>query len=351
MSVSAQERGNRWGSIQSRLSILLLLIFIPVLAVQGYLYYDSYQARKESELQANLEIARAVSNAFESFIANILAQEVSIGLAITSAQPMQPSDINRLLKGSRGNPAVRDFTWMNPAGEAIYSSNDAMIGRNYSDRSYFREVADGREWKVGELIFAKTTGEETFGLSRGIRDNKGALLGIVFAAIVPEKLVHILAFERSKDAGVSLIDSKGIHVFRWPKTEYTWEQRNWLKHYPIIAEVLAGNEATSTVTSESTGKNRIVGFTPVPAIGWLVAASRAEADVVAPVYSAMLPQGILFLITFLLAVFSALALSRPLVTSISRLRDHALALGLGRMDKIRISGPSEIQDLSDAFNG
>jgi PAS domain S-box-containing protein len=350
MSMPAQPRGKKWGSIQSRLFILLLSIFIPVLAVQGYLYYDRYQALKGSEFQANLEIARAASTAFGSFIANIIDQELSIGLAITSSQRMLPSDINRLLKGSRDNTAVRDFTWMNPAGEAIYSSNDAMIGRNYSDRSYFREVADGREWKVGELIFAKTTGEEVFGISRGIRDDKGALLGIVFAAIVPEKLVHILAFERSKDAGVSLIDSKGIHVIRWPKTEYTWEQRNWLKHYPIIAEVLAGNEATSIVTSEKTGKNRIVAFTPVPEIGWLVAASRAEADIVAPIYAAMLPQGILFLITLSIAVFFALALSRPLVTSISRLRDHALALGLGRMDKIQISGPSEIQDLSDAFN-
>lgn len=347
----AGAKGKKGGSIQSRLLLLLVFILIPILVLQAYTYYESFQSRRAIELKANLELARAVSTAFDSFILNVINQELAIGLAITSSQPMSSKDINRLLKSSRGNPAVRDFTWMNPGGEAIHSSNDDMIGRNYSDRSYFREVANGREWKVSELIFAKTTGEPVFGISRGIRDNKGVLLGIVFAAIIPERLDAILSFERSKDAGISLIDSKGIHVVRWPKTVYTWEQRNWLKHYPVIAEVLAGKEATSIVTSESTGAKRIVGFAPVSEIGWAVASSRAEQDVVAPIFSAIQAQGILFLITLSLAVFATMAIARPMVTSLKRLRDHALALGRGEVTAIgTISGPNELRDLSYAFN-
>ena len=77
---------------------------------------------------------------------------------MTSSHPMTSRDITRLLDTSRGF-AVRDFTWMNPKGDAVYSSNPAMIGRNYGDRSYFCEVVNGREWMVSELIIAKTTGE------------------------------------------------------------------------------------------------------------------------------------------------------------------------------------------------
>ena len=225
-------QGKKGKSIQSRLIMLLLFILIPVLAIQAYIYYDSYQARRASELQANLEIARALAKAFESFVQDVIHQELAIGLAITSSRPMTSKDITRLLETSRDYVAVRDFTWMNPKGVAIYSSNPAMIGINYSDRSYFREIANGREWMVSELIIAKTTGEPVFGISRGIRDGKGALLGIVVAAIIPEKLDAGLAVERSKGGGHALVDNKGMLVYRYPAINATWEERNWLKRIP-----------------------------------------------------------------------------------------------------------------------
>jgi signal transduction histidine kinase len=338
-------------TLQSRLFLLLFLILVPVLLSQTYSLYESYRSRQAAELQANLEIARAVSRAFDTFVEHVLDQGLSIGLAITSSRPMSSEDINRLLKTSRNNPAIRDFTWMNPAGVAIYSSNDAMIGMNYSDRSYYREVVDGPEWKVSELILAKTTGQPTFGISRVIRDSKGTLLGIVFAAILPERLDAVLSVERSGNAGVSLIDHKGMHVFRWPRTEYTWEQRNWLKHYPVIADVLAGKEIALIQTSELTGDKRIVGFTPVSSIGWVAAASRAEADVMAPILSALVQQAIFSLIILSLFVFAAFTYSRPIVASVRKLRDHALALGRGRTVTVEISsGPSEIKELSEAFD-
>ena len=113
-----QEKGKEGRSIQSRLILLLLFILIPVLAIQAYMYYDSYQTRRASELQANLEIARAVAKTFESFVQDVLHQELVIGLAITSSQPMTSEDITRLLDSSQDYVAVRDFTWMNPKGDA-----------------------------------------------------------------------------------------------------------------------------------------------------------------------------------------------------------------------------------------
>ena len=77
--------------------MLLLFILIPVLAIQAYIYYDSYQARRAAELQANLEIARAVANTFSSFVEDVIHNELVIGLAITSSQPMASKDITRLL--------------------------------------------------------------------------------------------------------------------------------------------------------------------------------------------------------------------------------------------------------------
>ena len=336
-------------SIQSRLILLLLFILVPVLAIQAYMYYDNYQDRRASELQANLEIARAVAKAFESFIQDVIHHELVIGLAITSSS-MTSKDITRLLISSQGF-GVRDFTWMNPAGDAIYSGNPAVIDRNYSERSYFREVANGREWMVGELIISKASGKPVFGIARGIRDEKGNLLGVVVAMIIPEELDAQLAVERGKGGGHALVDHKGMLVYRYPAINATWEERNWLKQYPEFEVALRGKEIATTVYAPFEGKNRLVSFTPVPYVGWAVSAGRTEEEVISPILISIANNALLFLSVSLAAFFIALAVSRKISSPVRALRDHALALGSGeKQEQVRIGNELELRDLADAFN-
>ena len=313
------------------------------------MYYDNYQDRRASELQANLEIARAVAKAFESFIQDVIHHELVIGLAITSSS-MTSKDITRLLISSQGF-AVRDFTWMNPAGDAVYSGNPAVIGRNYNDRSYFREVANGREWMVGELIISKASGKPVFGISRGIRDEKGNLLGVVVAMIIPEELDAQLAVERGKGGGHALVDHKGMLVYRYPAINATWEERNWLKQYPEFEVALRGKEIATTVYAPFEGKNRLVSFTPVSSIGWAASAGRTEEEVIGPILISIANNALLFLSVSLAAFFIALAVSRKITSPVRALRAHALALGHGeKPEPVRISNELELQDLADAFN-
>ncbi len=332
--------------------MLLLLILIPVLAIQAYIYYDSYQAQRASEFRSNLEISRAVAKSFESFVQDVLHQELAIGLAITSSQPMTPRDITRVLKTSRDYQAVRDFTWLNPKGVAIYSSNPDMIGVDYSDRSYFRDVANGREWMISELIIAKTTGEPVFGISRGIRDGKGALLGIVFAAIAPEKLEPRLAVERHKGGGYAIVDNKGMLVYRYPAINATWEERNWLRLYPRLEKVLKGEEvADRAVYAPYEGKMRLSAATPVSSIGWAVTAATREEEVTGPIIRSIAKSALLFLSVSLAAFLVALALSRKITSPVEALSSHAFAFGQGEVpEKVKINHISEFQDLADAFN-
>ncbi len=343
-----QAKGKR-RSIQSRLIVLLLFILIPVLAIQAYMYYDNYQTRRASELQANLEIARAVAKAFESFIEDVIHHELVIGLAITSS-PMTSKDITRLLVSSHGF-AIRDFTWMNPNGDAIYSGNPSVIGRNYSDRSYFREVANGREWMVGELVLSKATGKPVFGISRGIRDDKGTLLGVVVAMIIPEQLDTRLAVERGKGGGHALVDHKGMLVYRYPDIHVTWEERNWLNQYPEFEEPLKGKEITSTVYAPFEGKNRLVSFAPVSFIGWAASAGRTEEEVISPILISIANHALFFLSVSLAAFFIALAVSRKIASPVRSLRAYALALGRGeKPEQVEFSNELELQDLADAFH-
>ena len=342
-------KGKSWGSTRNRLILLLLFVLIPILAIQAYVYYDTYRDQRASALQSNLELARAVAKSFEMFVHDVLRTEYAIGLAITSTTKMTPGDIIRLLETSSNYPAVRDFTWLNPKGVAMYSNNPTMAGTDFSDRSYVRDVIGGREWAVGELVIGKLFGKPIFGISRGIRDDKGNLLGVVFAAIVPDKLDAQLAIERSRGGAVSIVDRQGMLVYRYPVIDIPWEERNWLKRFPEYADALKGREVTFDTSFAE--ESRLAGLAPIASIGWVAGSGISEADIIEPILSSLIPKVLLSLAVSLAAFFVALAISRRITNPIMELHTHALALADGKEPApVQVEDESEFRDLAEAFN-
>ncbi len=344
-------RGKFTEKIQGKLFFLLIILLIPSLFIQGYVYHHRFEHRRGEELQENLEMARVVARTFHGFVQDVLHQELTIGLAITSSQPMKPEDITRLLRQSdTDHAAIRDFSWVDPEGAFIYSSNPAMVGNNNRDRNYFKDIVGGREWTVGELVLARTTGQPVFGISRGIRSESGELLGVVVATVLPEQLGSLLSVERAKGGTINIIDNMGMLVYRFPIPHLKWEERNMANHLPAFMEAYAGKESTTTIISVFTGEKRLVGLAPIEAIGWIATAGRSEEAMVAEIRSSLLQQTILLILVSFAAFFAAMFFSRTIAGSIAKLREYAVALGRGDFGSTSItSGPAEIKDLAAAF--
>jgi len=339
-------------SIQGKLILLLITLVIPNVSLQAYFHYDRFQTRRAEELQANLELARAVSKNFETFLHDILVDELLIGTALTSSQPPSDLDQDRILAKARtARSTIGHLFWVNPAGRILAGTESGSIGVDLTDRPYFREILAGRETVVSDLMLSKKTRRLVFTISRGIRNGEGDLIGIVVAGITPDELKGVLGIERSPGADVSIIDSKGMLVYRYPVTDYTWEQRNWLTRVPMLEDALEARETVTRITSASTGKSRLAAFAPMPSIGWVAAASRSEDVVLDALKSQVFPQAGLRLFVAFVTFGIALFFSRKISLSIGNLRDHALALGRGeRQVPLAKSGTSELDDLADAFN-
>lgn len=332
--------------------MLLFVVFVPLLLLETFIYSMWFQIQKQSEMQANLELARAVGKNFETFLDSLIRNELAVGLALTASRPPTDADKKRLLHTiETDNPAVHNIFWLDSSGTVLASTIEGFVGFDLSERSFYRRVKEGQDWAVSELIIGKITNKPIFTVSRAIRSENGKLIGVVAAAVDPDRLDRVLGIDRSKEAGVSLVDNKGMHVYRYPRTKFTWEQRNWLKFYPIIEEPLKGKEVVATLVSEMTGKSRLAAFTPVSSIGWVASCSRAEDEVMAGITKTLLPMGLLTLLGTLAAFGIAVGLSRPITASIVRVRNHAAALGRGEMASVEIaSGPREVKELGKAFN-
>jgi hypothetical protein len=70
--------------IRKRVFLLLLAVFIPLLLLQAFTFYRWYQTRKATEMQANLELARAVGKNFETFLRGLVRSEEGVGLALAA---------------------------------------------------------------------------------------------------------------------------------------------------------------------------------------------------------------------------------------------------------------------------
>ena len=339
-------------SIQGKLVLLLLTLVIPNILILLYMHYDRLQARRVEEFQANLEIGRAVAKNFETFFRDIVIDELLIGAALSSSQPMSNLEQNRLLTRARTmRSTIWHLFWVNPTGRVLAATDPESVGIDLTDRSYFREIQAGRDIVVSDLILSKRTERPTFTISRGIRNEGGDLIGIVIAAIAPDELEGVMGIERSSDASVSILDSKGMLVYQSPKANYTWEQRNRLERVPVPEDALKSKEIVTTITSAPTGKRRLAAFVPIPSIGWVATASRPEEVVMQAVIYKILPAAGLRLFITIVALSIALVFIRRLSTSIGKLRDRALAVGRGESHApMTRPGTVELDELADAFN-
>ncbi|MGA7877618.1 MAG: cache domain-containing protein, partial [Desulfoferrobacter sp.] len=339
-------------SIQSRLILLLLCILLPILVIQGFLHHQMFQHRRAQELETNMEVARAVGRAFVAFVKDVLHTELAIGIAATSYPSLFSNSLQRLLEASaKSNPSVRNFNWLSLDGRVLASSNPNVVGVDVSDRPYIVKIASGAEWVVGDLFISKVTKDPVFAICRGIRSDEGKLLGIVLAAISPDGLDNVLAFERPNQGAIALMDSKGRLVYRFPHLNPSWGDRDWFRQYAAVREAVGGKEVSDMTVVAYDGKKRLYSDTPISSIGWVAGAGRREEEVTGPILADMTKGIFLFLLVSIAAFLIALFDSRKITKHVLSLRSHAMALGRGKyVEPLLIGHVSEFQELEEAFN-
>ena len=331
---------------------LVLTMFGAALLIQAGYLYERFQSRRADEFRGNLEMARAVAGTLNTFVQDVLHQELSIGANFSMSQSLPVDQMNRILEANTAEyPAVHSFFWLDPAGRIIASSMGSDIGMDLSGRNYVRKIIAGKKWVISDLILSRATGEPIFTISRAIRGKEGELLGIVAAGVSADRLGNVLSIDLSDDGAITVSDSTGVAVYRYPRTKWNWEERDLLKRRPAIRQALAGKELTGIFPSLSTAEERVVTCAPSLFSNWVVCVSRSKSELMAPLRSqAIHLSGLSLLLTAVVFVF-AFFLSHGIADPIRRLRDYAQALGRGEpIQRFDFKGPVELEDLSSSFN-
>ena len=356
-SPSERPPGRRgWGlprSVKASLLLIPLVVLVPLSLFGAGLYLSQLEEQRQEELRANLEVARSVATAFDTYVRVILNQELAIGLAIAGL-PQQPSPrqlAEYLAANSQQCPSIRGYAWIDPQGRAVATSSPEPTVLNVSDRPYYQEIVQGREWVVSDLLLSRATGQPSVVVARGIRDRNNTLQGLVVAEVDPDQLGGVLAVERARSGAIAIADRQGRLVYHCPKVKLAWEQREWLKQQPRLRPALAGEEVVGTFVWPTDGQSSVVGLTPIRTVGWVAGAGRPEAEVMAPLVRHLAYGAGLLLFVSAAALALALLVGRSLTVPIVRLRDGALALARGELGhRVEVAGPVEMEEVARAFN-
>ena len=344
-----------FSTIKGYLNGLILLVIIPILLTNVYFFYNRFQHQQEDALNANIEMARTVGHSVEMYIHDVAIQELAIGISLVMRNDLTPRQINLILKKNREeSPDIRDFTWTDPMGRVLASSQPGMVGEDLSLRPEIQEILkSGKKWTISSLYRAKTTEEAVFNISRAIRDNDGSVLGIVTASIDTTGMGGHFAFKRSsKDSILNIIDDKGMLVYRFPAVTVSWKNRDWVRNDPeFYRSVLSGKEGMKTIRSTVRNDLKIAAATPMSSVGWAATAGRMRQDVLGPIYRDLLKSSAILLFIAIFSFFIALNRSRKISDGIDSLQKLALSIGRGEYKhKISISGPRELHELGLMFN-
>lgn len=338
-------------TIRGRILFLLLVVLLPILLLQAGIYYNRFQDSRAAELQSNLEVARAVAVTFEEYLQDVLHQELAIGLAFTSSLPLSPDQGNSYLAiNVQEYSTVRDFEWVSAQGLALASSQPLAIGSNISGQSYFQKIATGQEWSVSDLLVEPITGEPSFIIARGIRDERGVLQGLVLAIVDPPHLGRVFRMERGGQGVFVIIDQHSRIVYQRPEVALGWEQRS----VPSDALLRAGLSGQERIGTFFPGDNQswMGAATPITSIGWVTRAGRPEAVVDAEILRDLSRDLALFVMVAVGALLIALLVSRNITVPVSQVRQYAIRVGSGEITTpIKISSPREMEDLATTLTG
>jgi PAS domain S-box-containing protein len=335
------------------LFLLLGVATVPLIVLMAALHIVWYYGEMADEREANLELSHALALTFSGYVDDVSRQESVIGRALVALIPYTAEQANQYLTENAAEyMAVAGFCWTNPQGEVIASSNSGTIGLKIGDRPYFQEILRGTPLVVSNLLEERATGQLTFIIARGIRDTQGTLKGVVFAPVEPGELGRrVLNLRRLQRGMITIFDREGTLVVVLPEAKLTLEQRRWKDKDPLLAVALAGKDSTGSLVSPIGGNLRIGARVPVAGLGWVVGASRPATEVSGPLLRQLALN--LAIIAGVVAVSAGLAflISRRISRPVRDLRQAALAVGRGDLDRrVDVRGVAELVELGEAFN-
>jgi signal transduction histidine kinase len=337
--------------VSSTVAMLVLILLVPVLLLQAGVFWIWYYTRAAEINQANLELARAVATAFETYVDDLYRQQHTLAAALGEMPNRPRAEYSRLLAASEEQyEPVRAVHWADDRGMIIASSDPNSVGTNVARYDFFQALERGPQRVVSNLLTSWVTGRPVFIVGQRIRSPVGEPMGMLLAAVYPDVFGHaVLDIKLDPTDVYTLFDSDGQVVF---SNASSWMDRTLTAQQdPALQEALAGREAIGPVLAPDSGKRRLAARVPIPLTHWVAGASVTLSTLTSPLMRSVVLVAVVLAAVAAFCLLIALLVSRRIIRPVSELQRHAHQIGAGRLDqRVYVQGPAELEELGGALN-
>jgi PAS domain S-box-containing protein len=338
--------------IQERLFLLIALTLLPMLLLMAWIYHQDYQTSRAQALQSEMEVARGIAATFSTFIEGVQHQNLVIGQALASSHLDEDQIQNLLTSTATQIRPIRNLHWADAKGKVIASSYRGVVDFEIGGYSFFRQIREGATHTVGNLMHRGFVANiPTISIATAIRDQEGALQGVLVAALEPDLLSDfIFTHERPSGGGYAIFDHHGVVVYTSSGNVRTWGERvGWQEGDVILKRVLETGQAQSGIEMlGNPGVSYVVARVPMPETGYIAGARRLESVALAAVQRSLLQSALVSLLVWSLAFLFALLMARTISRPIHTLARDAQALGRGeKVTEPDVDAPGEVRRLHE----
>jgi PAS domain S-box-containing protein len=337
-------------TLQRRLLLLVLLLLLPVGAIDVYNAVILQRAEEAGARRDAVYLARQIDGEQERLIEGMRQVLVLASNTRTVREGDYPACAGMMATIKADYPAYVDLQVTDRAGVVRCATNDT-VGIDIHDRIYWRAAIDTDRLTMGRYIFSRRDARHVLPLALSYRDTSGATAGAVVAVLDASWLKTYLDRNPLRsDATVIIADHDGFIVVREPDTPPLVGTK-----LPARFDDLIRAEAEGTVNLEdSTGTERVFGYMPPgSSLDLFVAVGLDDTVALAPAREAMERSfgllGAVLALSLLAAWWGGrVSIQKPVATLVDTARrwqagDRTARTGLQ-------DGASEINTLGHAFD-
>jgi diguanylate cyclase len=254
-----------WPSVSSlrvRLLLLVLLALIPARGLGIYTAWEMRQVARAEALQDAMRMARVASTAGERLVEG--AHQILITLArLPEVRWQNPSACSKLFADLlKAYPHFSNLGVATQNGDVFCSGVPFEGVADISDRTYFQQAVERRDFATGEYRIGRITGKAVINFGYPVLDDAGRLTAVVFAGLDLSWLSRLLAESRlPEQSTVTVVDVAGQVLARYPESAQ-WVGR-FFPEAPFVRAALAQQEDGTVEGAGLDGTPRLFAFTPL----------------------------------------------------------------------------------------
>lgn len=246
-------------SILFRLYCLIGLAVAPAFALLVYNHAVLVESREAAADAEALRYARMISDETSRLIEGARGLMLAASVAPVVIGRQEPACGQYLQRLVDIIPSTTSISIFNLDGAESCRAVGALS--NVRDRAYFQNVLRTGEFTVGEYIFGRTSRMAVMPIAAPLRDEGGAITGVVATTI---KLDWLRAYFQRKaedlpaQTAITIADNSGRLLIRLPAT---LEAGTPLRVFPIIQRSNGDGNLRTEAGEAFDGTARFVGFT------------------------------------------------------------------------------------------